>query len=509
MNQRLTQIILLLTTIIFGLSFFTGCGKKTGTGSEPELTWATWTTNHSDYLDYNEQPFFKELQKQTGVKIKFKFDVIGEAFNLLIASGDLPDIIQYNWYLRPGGPEKQINDGIIIDLTDAINKWAPNLRAYLDKHPDIDRDIKTDSGKYYCFPFIRGDEYLTVFEGPMVRKDLLDKYRLEIPETIAEWENVLKVFKENGIKSPLSLTTEFSRGFYSAYNVTEDYYLDNGKIKFGPIENGWKEFLQLFNKWYKEGLLDSDYGTVDKAILNSKISSGNAAAAGGLAGSTMGVCITAGKELNEKFELIGAKYPVLNKGDYPEFGQKDLLYNPNSGAAITSQCKNIELAAKVLDFAYGAEGHMLYNFGIAGESYEMIDGYPKYTDVITNYENGDITASLKRYVVSVDHAPCIQDVRMYEQRLIYAEQKEAIRVWSQTNMAKHVLPHITYTPEETEIINEVDENIKTYVSENTMKFILGQKSFDEWNSYVETIRSLGIDKIIAIKETALERYNNR
>lgn len=152
---------------------------------------------------------------------------------------------------------------------------------------------------------------------------------------------------------------------------------------------------------------------------------------------------------------------------------------------------------------------MLYNFGIAGESYEMIDGYPKFTDIITNYENGDISASLKRYVASVDHAPCIQDVRMYEQRLTYREQRDAINIWSQTNMAKHLIPHITYTLEETERINEVNENIKTFVSDNTMRFILGQKSFNEWDDYVGTIRSLGIDKMIAIKEAALERYNNR
>ena len=52
--------------------------------------------------------------------------------------------------------------------------------------------VKTDEGNYYCFPFIRGDDILSVFYGPQIRKDWLDECSLEIPTTISEWEIVLK-----------------------------------------------------------------------------------------------------------------------------------------------------------------------------------------------------------------------------------------------------------------------------------------------------------------------------
>ena len=47
-----------------------------------------------------------------------------------------------------------------------------------------------------------------------------------------------------------------------------------------------------------------------------------------------------------------------------------------------------QLAAKVLDYGYSEKGRMLYNFGIEGESYEMVDAYPKYTEKIINNPDG-------------------------------------------------------------------------------------------------------------------------
>ena len=499
------------------------CGKKENVDSVSEgtlgteyplntdekLTWTTWTSSHSDYLDYKQQPFFKGLIEQTGVDIDFKFDVVGESFYLMLASGDLPDVIQYDWYNVKGGPEKYINDGVIIDLTEAIDKWAPNLKRYLDEHPDVARDLKTDSGQYYVFPFLRGDEKLTVFRGMMARQDLLDKYNLDMPETIDEWENALTVMKNNGVKIPLSFVGADCEPVMSAYNVTNSFYLNGKKVEFGPMQNGFKEYLTTMNRWYKEGLIDPDYGTVTRQLLTGKLSAGNVGAAAGECGGVMGVSLAAGKSKDPNFNLVGAKYPVLKKGQKPEFGTAETIYNQNSGVAITSQCKNVELAVKVLDYAYSPEGHLLYNFGIEGESYEMVDGEPKYTEAMYNYDKGDITASLKRYIMSIDHAPCVQDMRMYEQRLSYQQQKDAIDLWADTNMRNHILPHISMNDEENEINSEIWADINTFVQETTTKFILGKKPIDEFDSYVEELKKMGIDKVIAIRQSAYDRYMAR
>ena len=42
----------------------------------------------------------------------------------------------------------------------------------------------------------------TTRRATYIRKDLLDKYGLDIPVTLDDFVNVLRVFKENGVKYP-------------------------------------------------------------------------------------------------------------------------------------------------------------------------------------------------------------------------------------------------------------------------------------------------------------------
>ena len=62
--------------------------------------------------------FAKELEKQTGVKLKFIHppkNKGGENFQMLLASRELPDIMASEWYSVAGGPQKAIPDGYILD----------------------------------------------------------------------------------------------------------------------------------------------------------------------------------------------------------------------------------------------------------------------------------------------------------------------------------------------------------------------------------------------------------
>ena len=63
----------------------------------------------------------------------------------------------------PGGAAKAIEDGVIIETTDYLDKYAPNLKSYLENHPNIDKMVKTDAGQYYSFPAIQGDDFLLTY----------------------------------------------------------------------------------------------------------------------------------------------------------------------------------------------------------------------------------------------------------------------------------------------------------------------------------------------------------
>jgi putative aldouronate transport system substrate-binding protein len=87
--------------------------------------------------DASNWPIFQELAKRTGIKEKYITPAVNqqkEQLNVMFASGEYADIIEWNWLNDyPGGPEKAIKDGNILKLNDLIDKFAPNLKKYLKR----------------------------------------------------------------------------------------------------------------------------------------------------------------------------------------------------------------------------------------------------------------------------------------------------------------------------------------------------------------------------------------
>ena len=483
--------------------------------------WCDLNQNVSaNFSNLGDTPFGKEWQKETGVTIEFQHPPANqgnEQFSLLLADGDLPDLMEYSWMSYPGGPEKAIQDGNIYELTDIINNYCPNLRKYLDENPEIDRMIKTDEGHYYCFPFIRGDDKLCNTIGLMLRQDWLEELNLEVPTTIDEWHDVLVAFRDKkGASAPLSW--EYTMGsltsanpFMYAYGTSRDFYLgSDGKVHFGPAEEGYKQYLTLFKQWYDEKLIDQDLATLALDQVSAKMTSGDAGASIGWAGSRMGTWINAAVKTDPDYMLVAAPYPTLKKGDTPQMGQIDNRYPNQASVAITTSCKDVETAARLMDYAYGEAGHMLFNFGIEGESYEMVDGYPTYTDKILNNPDGwSVAQAMSAYIRGNYNGPFVQDLRYLEQYYTIDTQKETNKVWGATNAAKYKVPPITPTTEESKEYSTIMNEINTYRDEMTLKFIFGDESLDNFDSYVETMKGLGLDRALEIQNAALERYNSR
>ncbi|MBP1963620.1 extracellular solute-binding protein [Paenibacillus aceris] len=467
-------------------------------------------------------PFFQDWQKKTGVPLKFLAPPTNQgqqALNVLLASGDLPDMIEFDWQgAFPGGPEKAIKDGYILKLNDTIDKFAPNLKKYLKEHPEIDKQVKTDNGSYYSFPFIRGDDYLRVYQGPIIRKDWLDELGLPIPETIDDWYTTLKAFKEKkGATAAFSVVSvprpfnELGNGaFAGAYGVTRDFYIDNGTIKFGPAEKGYKDFLATLHKWYEEGLIDKNFATADGKALDANMASGATGVTVNNAGGGIGKWQPLITAKDPKGVLVAAPYPVLKKGDIAMYGQKDPSFSPGGMVAITASSKNIETAAKLLDYGYSEEGHNYFNFGSEGVSYKMENGYPKYTDLVM--KNPDKLApaqALSLYVRGNYNGPFVQDKRYIEQYLALQTQRDAVTTWQKTDVDKHKLPPITATPEESTELAKIMTDLNTLVDEMTLKIILGTEPVDSFDKYQEKFKSVKLSRALEIKKASLDRYNKR
>src|SRR5258708_7079892 len=240
--------------------------------------WAPMSSNViASMKSFAEIGCYKELEKRTGIHINFQHPPLNaelEQFNLVIASGKYPDIIEYNWLQSaPGGPARYVKDGVVIRLNQLIDQYAPNLKKVLADHPDWRKQIVTDEGDIYAFPFIRGDIRLAVSAGMALRRDWLDKLSLSTPSTLDDWQTVLRTFKDkhpngNSKADELPLSTwaavagsgtgargAFSRySFIGAYGIGIGWVQDHGAMQDGPPQPAFPEVLAKMTQRHKEGL---------------------------------------------------------------------------------------------------------------------------------------------------------------------------------------------------------------------------------------------------------------
>jgi putative aldouronate transport system substrate-binding protein len=201
-------------------------------------------------------------------------------------------------------------------------------------------------------------------------------------------------------------------------------------------------------------------------------------------------------------------YPTLEKGETPKFGNSGNLFGGN-GATISMNCDKKELAAKWLDYGYGEEGHMLYNFGIEGESYELVDGEPKYIADITDNQNGlSFAAALARYARSMGGGVMVTDRRYFDQYLQYPEQKYAVDTWVKAENTGY-LPPIIPDNDSMKRYASIMNDVESYVAEYELKVILGTESIDNFDKYLERCESMGIEEAIQMQQAALKKYNER
>ncbi len=466
----------------------------------------------------------QEWEKKTNVKFKFEHPTgtgadAQQQFGVMVASDDLPDLIVWNMTNFQGGPAKLYQDGTIIKLNELIDQYAPNLKRILDENPQVAKQIKADNGDLYVFPNLKYGEYgkYKTFAGQMIRKDWLDELGLQSPETIDEWENVLRTIKEKkGIfpytaEKDLLLGSRNSSDFMGAYGIGKEFYLDSGKVQYGPMQPAFKDYLARMQQWYKDGLIDPDYASNDGNAKTAKMASGKAAASFGYIGGSMGQWLPALQETVPNAMLAAVQYPVMNKGDEPKFTETGWEYS-NVGALITSSNKNPAETIKALDYLFSDEGAVLKNFGVEGKTYTSVDGQPKYTDLILN--NPDklpIGQAMAKYFIANYPFPGLDDDRYNDQYYALDAQKDAVKVYAQysNNAASVLIPPISLTPEEASEFAKIMTDVNTYRDEVVTKIIMGSAQVDSFDKALEQFKKMGIDRALELQQVAYDRFQQR
>lgn len=476
----------------------------------PTLTmWSTWRCNEQ-VSDPGDTAFYQAIEEACNVNLEFVDSSGGkDSLSILMGTDDLPDII-YEWDGNvPGGVQKALADGSILALNDLMDSgYLPNFKSYLESDPEVDKLCRNDDGLYAWTPMIRLADSPLVFSGNMIRQDWLDELGLEVPSTIDEMEQVLLAFKEKkGCDAGYSVAYKDYSKFVMSYGICENFYVENDEVKYGFIEPSYKDFLTTFNRWYGNGILDPDAFAQDIDAFYAKIASEKTGFVWGNTGGELGKIETM-KADNQDMNFVPIPYPTLNEGD--DFPVDVSNYRvSNVGMMIAATCENPEAAARVLDYVYGEEGHMLANFGQEGISYEMKDGEPVFTDLVTNNPDGlSIQQALSFYAGS-NNKPFLCDRRMMMQTYALQVQKDSLDAWSTPNAKIKQMPPVTMTAEEAQEFNQIMTDINTYTDEMKLKFIMGTESLDNYTVFVENIGKMNIERAIELQQTAYDRYLNR
>ena len=477
----------------------------------------------------NETLWAKNWQEMTGIKVEFIQPTEGSSsdeFSTMIASGSLPDIIVWEWTNNyTGGPAAAEAEGVLTILDDYVQPYgaAADLWQYLQDNPTVDREVKNDDGHYYCFPFIRGNTYLQCTTGPMYRADLLEKagYTGKL-ETLDDWEAALTALKEYGIEKPMVVQSlEYLMRFMgSAYGIRAGMYVDDqtGEIKNGYTQEAYKELMKRANDWVEKGLLDADLLTCDKKTAMSYIMNDQAAVTVGAGGSFLGSMIKSvaadPQAYNPDFKMATASFPVMNSGDTVLYGggSYDYATTSNGSAVITADCKNPELAAKFLNYCYSQSGHYMINYGKEGEAYTMVDGIPTYTDEIMHNPNGwSVSTAMTYNGLANGCGPFVQDANYIFQYYETDEQKQALHDWADGNESQRTLiPPITLKEDESKQYSVLSTQMNTFISEYSAKFYTQVLDVDtEWDNYIKQLNDTGMNDMIGIYQSALDRYNER
>ncbi|HJA93451.1 MAG TPA: hypothetical protein H9717_10125 [Candidatus Eisenbergiella merdipullorum] len=484
---------------------------------------------HEKFANAKESPFHTGLAEHLGVNIDWSFPTTGSdggtyTTTLLADPGSLPNIM-LGYFMN--NANQYLDDGIFWDLTDHIQQYAPDYYAWLQSNPAYDRAMKTDDGRYYGFGFFREDGgWNDSYQGPVVRKDWLEECGLEIPKTISEFENVIRVFNE---KYGATFNTYYSgrfrpvglAGAFGAYGTAEasgnyGWFIKDGKISLAAAQPEWREYISWLNGLWEEGLIDHDILTEDDTTIKDKIHNDKC----GISLTSMGQLTNWNSEreaAGKEAVWIGIPYPTADDGSI-----SCIFGGPGIGtqAAVitkTADEETMKLCLQMLNYAYTEEGSLYWNYGEEGVSWEYNEeGVPTFTGLVKDDPDVD---PMTKYNGATFGGPCIQATNLlYEKNSAdaiaandtwyYVYPDDEAKNEAVTSGWKWPVG-ATYTTEESDELDEIGQNISTYVDENGGAFLTGAKDIDDdavWEQYLADLEAYNITRILEIRQACYDRY---
>jgi putative aldouronate transport system substrate-binding protein len=482
MNYKKSVMISLSALLLAGLT--AGCGQNSAV--EPDKAskesakkikeLKVLMTYHSSMEQFkgsdnmNNNKLVKVIEEKTGFDVLYESlpkDNPAQKVSIILASGDVPDL------MRISGKSdyfKLAQQGAFEPLDELIKNHIPNLSSMIT--PEIMDSTRLD-GHVYGIPHRVAQK---VGNGILVRSDILKELSLKEPTTLDELYSTMKTIKEKKNMAPLTASASnpgaFTSSFApysSAFGVGTTTVIKNGKLEFSWLQPEYKEFLTTIKKWYEEGLIDQEF-SINKDVKDKMIN-GTAA----FNTTYWADSLTIERSIKEKKSGGTLQYiaPVVGKNGQSGFTEEAVV--GGSYWVIPKQAKNKQGAAEYINYILGAEADQLLTYGIEGEDFKMENGKavqtPEQSNAIpwrTLYFLGDSDPSFFARLGAKGFLP------FYEPLIPFKRNRE------ETTFAPSV-----------EAFDTKFTELRNFMEENSLKFIMNKRSLDEFDKFVQEFNAKG------------------
>lgn len=471
--------------------------------------------HHKRYTSYDENwPVEQKARELTNIHLKnvtvgSNTDSSEEAMNLLLASGEIPDIVgtsRIKEFVQQYGPE-----GAFMPLNDLIAEHAPHLKAYFDERPDVFKALLAYDGNLYYIPYLPDGKYGRAY---FIRYDWLNKLGLEVPETVDEVKAVLEAFRDgdpngNGLKDEvpyfarqweelIRLVTLWD-GRSSGSDTYHDFFVDAGQIKHPYAQEGYREGIKNLAQWYAEGLVDAEVFTRGSSARDFLLSENLGGMTHDWFASTSGY-----NRLSEEIDGFAFKAfapPASISGKRIEEHRR-IPIKPD-GWAIGHTNENPIETIKYFDFWFSPEGRDIVNFGVEGQTFNYVDGEPQFTQEFL--DGGPVNSQLYQIGAQLHARGYFQDYE-YERQWSNEFALEGIALYDQGDYLIDQFLGVALNEEEQKTFDKYFSSLRTHMLERQQAWILGTGDVEaDWDDYVATLDKMGYSDLIAVMQSAYDR----
>ncbi len=492
-----------------------------------------------------DNPHTKELEEKLGIKIEWVIapaDQIKSKLNLLFAgqNAEKVDLVLTGVSQRLDMvTEAQLAaQGLILPLNEYYEKSSVGYKAAFENMPGMKDFITQPDGKIYNMPNVDGSLHVQYQLKCWINQQWLDNLGLKQPTTTEEFYQVMKAFKEqdangNGDPNdeiPLSTTKNGASAMIDGFlmapfqltPMTTRMYVDNGVVTYAPIQDAYREGLRYLNKMYTEGLINPESFTQQSSNQVNVNENGEHTVIGAFLAMRPGYGVNMAVDGARKWE----EYRLLAPLKGPD-GEAISDWNPyvmyQTGMAfIPAGAQNPEAAFRLVDYLATYEGTMRSAWGVEGVHWQKaaegavgLDGSPAVVSTLeayrtdTNFRWDQLAGYVRdtKFTVMQETAadPYAADVAPLDGRQIVM-YKGSLAHQAVAQPLDSVLPSLYFTEDAAEEIALLQTSVNDYQQECMVAFITGTMSIDDdWDSYVETIKSIALDDYLALYQ---EAYDN-